>query len=186
MRPVELLFIGRSRAVLFVSRAFPPVPLLDSYLNGVPQRENASGKFLRGVRRVFRLPSSRERMTRDDEMEMQMHLDAWIAEFQARGMNAAEAHDAALRRFGDQQDYRTHVAQRAARKARWEAAAEWLAEWRQGIRSALRHFAKSPGFAAIAIVTLPLGIGANTAIYSVIHRLLIAPCPTPTRTASSH
>ena len=103
-----------------------------------------------GVRRLFRLPITRERFVQDADDEMRLHLDLWTREFRDRGMSEADAEAAALRRFGDPRDYRDHVTRRAERKARWQRITDWVVEWRQDLRLALRHFAKAPGFTAMS------------------------------------
>ena len=130
-----------------------------------------------GVRRLFRLPWTRTRAVRDMDDELRAHLAMRIDELRARGMSEAEAEAEALRRFGDTDEYRMHVARRAARQARWRGITEWIDEWMQDIRFSGRQFRRNAGFTALAVATLALGIGANAAIFTVVHRLLIAPLP---------
>src|SRR4051812_46290352 len=65
----------------------------------------------------------------------------------------------------------THVRERRRTRT------EWLSDLRQDVAFAVRSLRRAPAFAAAAIATLAIAIGANTAIYSVVHSLLLAPLP---------
>ena len=138
-----------------------------------------SSRLPRQIRRLFRLPLTRDRMLREADDEMRFHLAMRAAELRAGGLTEREAEAEALRRFGDTAEYRAYSSRRATRRARWMSIAEVLEGVSQDIRFTLRQWQKSRAFIATALATLALGIGANTAIFSVAHRLLIAPLPYP-------
>ena len=139
----------------------------------------SSRRLPRGVRRLLRLPPTRDRMIADAAEEMQFHIDAWTEELRARGLSLSDAAAAAHARFGDPSEYREHASRRAARNSRRQRISAWLEEWMQDAHFAFRHLAKAPMFTATTVLTLALGIGANSAIFSVAHRLLLDPLPYP-------
>jgi putative ABC transport system permease protein len=131
----------------------------------------------RGIRSLFRLPPTRDRLIREADEETRFHLELWSEELRARGLSAVDADAEARRRFGDVHAYHEYAERRAARQARWQRVADWFVEWSNDVRFALRHLSKARAFTAVTVVTLALGIGANNAIFSVVHRLLVAPLP---------
>jgi len=124
------------------------------------------------VRKLLsRLHDAFRRQTLDRELddEIATHLEFAIADLQARGLNPEEARRAALRNFGGLSQ--TIEADREVRSFLLLEHA-----W-SDVRDAVRLMWKQPQFAAVAIVTLALGIGATTAVYSVVHGVLLKPLP---------
>src|SRR5262249_2110620 len=124
-------------------------------------------RFIRRVLALFRWRSR----DRDMEREMAFHVDSLARDYARDGLSDVDAQDAARRQFGNL----TRLKERGHDQRTIRLPQDVMQDVRHGARGLWR----SPGFSLAVILTLALGIGGNTAVFSVVDQLLLRPLPYP-------
>ena len=130
-----------------------------------------AGDPLRSVRRT------RRAIRAEVDAELAFHLEMRRAELERRGLRGALVDDEVMRKFGNLKETRANCIASDERKETRMRRRDYLDELRQDLKMGVRQLGRRPMFAAIAVLTLAIGIGANTAIFSIADHVLLRPLP---------
>lgn len=122
---------------------------------------------------------SRRRLRREVDDELGFHLEMLTRRYESRGLDSTAAREAARERFGDLPRIRRQAYRAERSRIQQQKRALYMDNLRQDLRFTFRQLWKRPAFSIIALAMLALGIGANTAIFSVVYSILLKPLPFP-------
>jgi putative ABC transport system permease protein len=131
------------------------------------------------LKRVFRLPFTRSRIDAALREEFRFHLQERLDQFVAAGMPRDLATEEVARRFGNYEAYRKLALRIDEETMRQKTLKDTLDSIRREVGLAARVLTRAPGFTFITIVTLALGIGAATSIFTLLDAVVLRPLPYP-------
>jgi len=129
--------------------------------------------------RLFRLELGPHRVERDVDAELAFHLDMRVRRLVERGLDPATARAQALEQFGDWDTVRREMLAIDHQQEKAVNRANYFTELRQDTLYAIRSLRHNLGFALVIVLSLAVGIGANTAVFTLIDALLLRPLPVP-------
>ena len=131
----------------------------------------------RGIRRFLRLPRSEARIRAEVDEELRFDIDMRASDLVRQGVAPDVAHARAVAEFGDLEATRRYCEETDMASEAGFNRASIMSDLRADLAIAWRTMRRTPAFALVVGTTLALGIGANTTVFSVVKRVLIAPLP---------
>ena len=116
-------------------------------------------------------------VAQDVDVELEFHVEMRVQEFMSRGMSEGDARRAVAERLGNVDAARAECVAIGKAREMHVQRADWFDALRADIRFAFRSLVHTPGWTAVALLTVALGIGATTAVFSVADALLLRPFP---------
>ena len=131
------------------------------------------------MRRIFRLPLTRRRLSAEADAELQFHLEGRIEQLMALGMSRDEATAEARQRLGDVEEHRRALRAIDEEILRMQRRTDLVDGLKREVKQAVRALRRAPSFTLMTFVTLALGLGAATAIFTILDAVVLRPLPYP-------